>query len=431
MEYEGGNTVDAITSLSVEQLKELQKDLQEQYNSYKARNLSLDMSRGKPSGEQLDLSNKMFDVKVDYITQDGIDARNYGILDGVLEVKNLFSDLLQIPEEQMIIGGNSSLNMMYDTIGRCFLFGTGGCMPWSKLPKVKFLCPAPGYDRHFTVTQEFGIEMIPIPMTAKGPDMDLVEQLVLEDDTIKGIWCVPLYSNPQGICYSKETVKRLASMKTAAKDFRIMWDNAYGVHYVYKKHELEDILKAAKESGNENRVFYFFSTSKITFPGSGVALMASSPENISDIKKHMGAQTIGHDKLNQLRTLQFFKNAQGILEHMDILAKALRPKFDIVLNTLQRELEGTELAFWTNPDGGYFVAVDTLEGCAKETVALAKEAGVILTSAGATYPYGNDPKDTNIRIAPSYPTCEELQVAMDLFCLCVKLAGVNKLLEMK
>lgn len=431
MGYEGGHTVDAITSLSVEELKELQKKLQKEYDSYKAKNLSLDMSRGKPAGTQLDMSNKMFDMKVDYMTKDGIDARNYGILDGVPEVKNLFSDLLQIPEEQIIIGGNSSLNLMYDTIARCFLFGTGGGIPWSKLPKVKFLCPCPGYDRHFAVTEAFGVEMIPVPMTEDGPDMEIVEKLAENDDTIKGIWCVPLYSNPQGICYSKETVKRLASMKIAAKDFRIMWDNAYGVHYVYKKHELEDILQAAKEAGNENRVFYFFSTSKITFPGSGVALVASSVENIAEIKKHMGAQTIGHDKLNQLRTLQFFQNAEGILKHMERLAESLRPKFDIVLNTLKKELGETGLASWKKPDGGYFVGVDTLEGCAKATVALAKEAGVVLTSAGATYPYGKDPKDTNIRIAPSYPTCEELQMAMDLFCLCVKLAGVNKLLETK
>lgn len=423
--------MDAITSLSVEELVELQKDLQKKYDDYKAKNLSLDMSRGKPAGTQLDLTNEMFDIKVDYKTEAGIDARNYGILDGVPEVKKLFGDLLQIPEEQIIIGGNSSLNLMYDTIARCFLFGTGGHTPWSQLPKVKFLCPCPGYDRHFAVTEEFGVEMIAIPMTENGPDMDLVEELVANDDSIKGIWCVPLYSNPQGICYSDETVKRLAKMKTAAKDFRIMWDNAYGVHYVYKKHHLEDILTAAKEAGNEDRIFYFFSTSKITFPGAGVALIASSENNIAEIKKRMGIQTIGHDKLNQLRTLQFFKDAQGILEHMDRLAEALRPKFDIVLNALERELQGTGLAHWTKPDGGYFVAVDTIEGCAKETVALAKEAGVTLTSAGATYPYGKDPKDTNIRIAPSYPTVQELEQAMELFCLCVKLAGVNALLAKK
>ena len=427
--YEGGHIVDAVTSLSIEELKQLQQQLQKEYDDYKMKNLSLDMSRGKHAGTQLDLTNTMLDMKLDYMTTEaGIDARNYGILDGVPEVKRLFSDLLQIPEEQMIIGGNSSLNLMYDTIARCFLFGTGGHTPWSKLSKVKFLCPSPGYDRHFAVTEEFQVEMIPVPMTEHGPDMEVVEQLVAKDDTIKGIWCVPLYSNPQGICYSKETVQRLATMKTAAQDFRIMWDNAYGVHHVYQKRELEDIFKIAKEVGNEDRIFYFFSTSKITFPGSGVALVASSINNILDMKKHMGIQTIGYDKLNQLRTLQFFKNADGILNHMEQLAQELRPKFDIVLNTLEKELAGTGLACWTKPDGGYFVGVDTLEGCAKETVRLAKEAGVVLTNAGATYPYGKDPKDTNIRIAPSYPTCTELQMAMDLFCLCVKLAGVNALL---
>lgn len=425
---EGGLIV-AVTSLSIEELKQLQQQLQQEYDAYKSQNLALDMSRGKPSGKQLDCTNSIFDIKVDYMTKAGVDARNYGILDGVPEVKELFSELLNIPTKQMIIGGNSSLNMMYDTIARCFLFGTGGETPWSKLPKVKFLCPCPGYDRHFAVTEEFGVEMINIPMTEQGPDMDLVEQLVAEDDSIKGIWCVPLFSNPQGICYSDEVVERLASMKTAAKDFRIMWDNAYGVHYVYKKHPLKDILRAAKDAGNEDRVFYFFSTSKITFPGAGVALMASSVKNIEETKKRMGVQTIGSDKLNQLRTLQFFKDADGVLRHMDQLAQELRPKFDIVLKTLERELKDTGLATWQSPDGGYFVSVDTYQGCAKKTVSLAKEAGVVMTGAGATYPYGNDPEDKNIRIAPSYPTCEELQKAMDLFCLCVKLAGVSQLLE--
>ena len=298
---EGGCAVDAVTSLSVEELKQLQQELQKQYDEYKMQKLSLDMSRGKPAGAQLDLTNAMFDIKVDYLTKAGLDARNYGVLDGVPEVKQLFGDLLNIPVDQMIIGGNSSLNLMYDTIARCFLFGTGGYTPWSKLSKIKFLCPCPGYDRHFAVMEEFGVEMIPVPMNEDGPDMDMVEELVVNDDTVKGIWCVPLYSNPQGVCYSKETVRRLASMKTSAPDFRIMWDNAYGVHYVYEKHSLEDILTACKDAGNADRVFYFFSTSKITFPGAGVALMASSLNNVVEIKKHMGVQTIGHDKLNQLR----------------------------------------------------------------------------------------------------------------------------------
>lgn len=419
----------AITSLSKEELLNLKEQLQKEYDGYVAKGLSLDMSRGKPAGSQLDLSNGIFDETFSYITASGVDARNYGLLDGAAEVKEMFEELLEIPSAQFILGGNSSLNMMYDTIMRCHFFGTLGSTPWAKLDKVKFLCPCPGYDRHFGITEEFGVEMIPVPMTSNGPDMDIVEELVAKDASIKGMWCVPLYSNPQGICYSDETVDRLASMTTAAEDFRIMWDNAYGVHHVYKEHKLKDILKACKEAGNEDRVFYFFSTSKITFPGSGIALMASSPANIAEAKKRIGVQTIGPDKLNELRTLAFFKNAEGIRVHMKKQAEELKPKFDAVLNTLDRELKDTGLLTWEKPDGGYFVAVDTLEGCAKATVALAKNAGVVMTGAGATYPYKNDPKDTNIRIAPTYPTVEELQQAMDLFCLCVKLAGVNKLLE--
>jgi DNA-binding transcriptional MocR family regulator len=336
---------------------------------------------------------------------------------------------LDIPTEKIIIGGNSSLNLMYDTMVRFMLFGTGGNTPWSKLDKVKFLCPSPGYDRHFGICEDLGIEMITIPMTEHGPDMDLVEKLVAEDPTIKGIWCVPLYSNPQGIIYSDETVDRLGSMKTAAPDFRIMWDNAYGVHHIYTENKVKDIFTVCEQAGNPNRVFYFFSTSKITFPGAGVALLAASPENIVEIKKHMGMQTIGHDKLNQLRTVTYLKNPEGVRDHMEKLAAELRPKFDVVLETLDRELAGTGLAKWTKPQGGYFVAIDTLPGCAKETVALAKAAGVTMTGAGATFPYKKDPNDTNIRIAPTYPTYDELKIAIALFCVCVKLAGVNKLLE--
>lgn len=418
----------AITSLSKEELVSLKEELQQQYDGFVAKNLSLDMSRGKPSGDHLDLSNGLLQELRDYKTKAGFDARNYGLLEGVPEVIEMFSELLDIPAGQIILGGNSSLSIMYDMISRCYTFGTGGNTPWGKLDKVKFLCPSPGYDRHFCVTEEFGVEMIPVPMTADGPDMDVVEKLVAEDEAIKGMWCVPLYSNPQGVCYSDEVVDRLVSMKTAAKDFRIMWDNAYGVHHVYEKVALKDILKAAKEAGNPDRVFYFFSTSKVTFPGAGVALMASSEANIAESKGRLFFQTIGPDKLNQLRTMQFFKNADGIRAHMDKLAANLRPKFDIVLATLEKELTGTGLATWVKPLGGYFVGVDTLDGCAKDTVALAKAAGVVLTGAGATFPYGKDPRDTNIRIAPTFPTEEELQQAMELFCLCVKLSGVNKLL---
>ena len=320
--------------------------------------------------------------------------------------------------------------MMYDSVVRLYIFGTHGHTPWGKLPKIKFLCPSPGYDRHFGICEDLGIEMITIPMLEDGPDMDMVEKLAAEDELIKGIWCVPLYSNPQGICYSDKVVERLASMK-AAPDFRIFWDNAYGVHHIYSEEKVADIFTACEKAGNPDRPFYFFSTSKITFPGAGVALLASSVSNVAEIKKHMSIQTIGPDKLNQLRTIRYLKNAEGVREHMRKLAAELRPKFDIVLNTLQRELAGTGLATWTKPKGGYFIAIDTLDNCAKETVALAKKAGVVLTGAGATFPYKRDPRDRNIRIAPTYPTVDELQKAIELFCVCVKLAGVNKLLESK
>ena len=418
-----------IIKFSKVKLLALKEDLEKQYADFQAQNLKLDMSRGKPAGTQLDLTNGILFTLTKYITEDGVDARNYGGLDGIPEAKKLFSGLLDIPVEKIIIGGNSSLNLMYDTMVRFMLFGTGGNTPWSKLDKVKFLCPSPGYDRHFGICEDLGIEMITIPMTEHGPDMDLVEKLVAEDPAIKGIWCVPLYSNPQGIIYSDETVDRLGSMKTAAPDFRIMWDNAYGVHHIYTENKVKDIFTVCEQAGNPNRVFYFFSTSKITFPGAGVALLAASPENIVEIKKHMGMQTIGHDKLNQLRTVTYLKNPEGVRDHMEKLAAELRPKFDVVLETLDRELAGTGLAKWTKPQGGYFVAIDTLPGCAKETVALAKAAGVTMTGAGATFPYKKDPNDTNIRIAPTYPTYDELKIAIALFCVCVKLAGVNKLLE--
>lgn len=416
-------------SCSKERLLEEKALLEETYESYVAQNLKLDMSRGKPSSSQLDLNNDILNTLEIYTTEDGLDARNYGVLDGIPEAKKLFSALLNIPKEQIIIGGNSSLNLMYDMFIRLSLFGTQGNTPWCKLEKVKFLCPSPGYDRHFAICEDLGIEMITVPMNEAGPDMDYVEELVKVDESIKGIWCVPLYSNPQGICYSDETVERLAKMETAAKDFRIFWDNAYGIHHIYEEESLKDIFEAAKAYGSEDRIYYFFSTSKITFPGAGVALMAASRNNIDEIKKHMSIQTIGHDKLNQLRTVRYFKDVEGIKAHMAKLGDELRPKFDVVLGTLEKELGGTGLLTWVKPKGGYFIAVDTLEGCAKATVELAKKAGVVLTEAGATFPYKKDPKDQNIRIAPTYPTIEELQKAMELFCVCVKLAGVNRLIE--
>ncbi len=425
-----------ITAYTREELQELEKKLAEEYAVWKEKGLSLNMARGKPAAAQLDLSSEMLTGGLDsWKTEDGLDARNYGVLDGIPECRRLFGDLLGIPADQIIIGGNSSLNMMYDMMARLCLFGTQGEKPWKfweyEGKPVKFLCPSPGYDRHFAICEALGIEMIPVRLTEDGPDMDEVERLAASDERIKGIWCVPLHSNPQGVCYSDETVERLALMKTAAADFRIFWDNAYGVHHIYEEVKLKDILEACRKAGNENRVYYFFSTSKITFPGAGVALVASGLGNIAEIKREMSAQTIGHDKLNQLRHVQYFKNAEGVREHMRALAGELRPKFDIVLEKLEEHLDGTGLMTWSRPKGGYFVSVDTLPGCAGETVRLAREAGVTLTGAGATYPYGKDPKDSNIRIAPSFPVPEELEQAMDLFCLCVKLAGVRKLLNEK
>ena len=399
-----------------------------QYDEYVKSGLKLDMSRGKPAPSQLDLSNGMLDALEDYTTENGLDARNYGVLDGIPEMKKIFSDAFDIPASQIIVGGNASLNLMFDAVMRLMVFGTEGNTPWGKLDTVKFLCPSPGYDRHFGICERLGIEMIVVPMTESGPDMDVIESLVAEDESIKGIWCVPKYSNPQGICYSDETVKRLAAMKTAAKDFRIFWDNAYGVHPIFEDVKVLNILDEAKAAGNPNRPLYFASTSKITFPGAGVSFVAASEEMVAEIKGVTTYQTIGYDKLNQLRHVRFFKDAEGLKAHMQKLADAMKPKFQILLSTLEKELEGTGLLSWSSPKGGYFVSVDTLEGCAKETVRLVKEAGVVMTGAGATYPYKKDPKDTNIRIAPTYPSVEELTKAMEIFCVCVKLAGVQKLL---
>ncbi len=418
-----------IVDLAPAELADLRTRLEAEYASYVARHLKLDMSRGKPSGTQLDLTNGILDALSNYRTDDGVDARNYGGLEGIPEARKLFAEVLGIDADKIIVGGNSSLNLMYDAMMRLCVFGTQGHTPWGRLPKVKFLCPSPGYDRHFAICEDLGIEMITVPMTENGPDMDMVEKLVAADDAIKGIWCVPLYSNPQGICYSDEVVDRLAAMPTAAPDFRIFWDNAYGVHHIYGQKTLKDIFKAAEAAGHAERVLYFFSTSKITFPGAGVALVAAAPANLAEIRKHMSIQTIGHDKLNQLRTVRYLKDAAGVRAHMKAMAEELRPKFDAVLRTLERELGNTGLAQWTSPEGGYFVALDTLPGCAKATVALAKNAGVVMTGAGATYPYQKDPEDRNIRIAPTFPTVDELQTAMDLFCVCVKLAGVRKLME--
>ena len=417
-----------FSKLSQPELAAARRELEERYAEFQARNLKLNMARGKPGADQLDISDAILESANPKFAADGTDCRNYGGLEGLPEMRKFFGDVLGIDPENIIVGGNSSLNLMYDAMSRLMLFGTQGNAPWGRLPKVKFLCPAPGYDRHFAVTQEFGIEMITIPMTADGPDMDLVEELVKSDPAVKGIWCVPLYSNPEGVVYSDETVTRLAAMECAAPDFRIFWDNAYGVHHLYEPVVLKDIFKACDEAGHSDRVLYFFSTSKITYPGAGVSMVASSAANCAEILKHMTIQTIGHDKLNQLRTLQLLKDAEGLKKQMEKQSALLRPKFELVLETLEKELAGTGLAQWKKPRGGYFVALDTLDGCAKATVQLAKEAGVTMTGAGATFPYKNDPRDRNIRIAPTYPPLDELAVAMELFCICVKLAAVRKLM---
>lgn len=419
----------SISNMSRSELQALQQELLKKYNIIKESKIQLDMSRGKPSPEQLNLSNAILSMSIDnYINRDAVDVRNYGILDGISECRQLFADLLDIPKDNIIIGGNSSLNLIYDAFTRLYIFGSLGSEPWGRLDKVKILCPVPGYDRHFAICEEFGFEMINIPMDENGPDMDMVEKLAAEDESVKGILCVPLYSNPDGICYSDEVVERIAKMKTAAEDFKIFWDNAYAVHHVYQEVKQLNIFEACRKYGTEDRILYFFSTSKITFPGSGVALVASGDRYIEDIRRRFGKQTIGYNKVNQLRTYDFFRTPEGIMEHMRKLGAMLREKFDIVLNTLDREFGDSDILKWHKPMGGYFISVYTMDGCAKETVRLASEAGLKLTAAGASYPYGNDPHDSNIRVAPSYPSCDDLKQAIELFCICVKLAAVNKLL---
>ena len=423
----------AYKDLSKEELLELKNGLEAQFTEVKARGLKLDMSRGKPSAEQLNLSMGMMDVlnsSANLICEDGVDCRNYGGLDGIREAKQLLADMMEVPKDNVIIFGNSSLNVMYDTVARAMTHGVMVSTPWCRLDKVKFLCPVPGYDRHFAITEHFGIEMINVPMTPTGPDMDMVEKLVSEDPAIKGIWCVPKYSNPQGITYSDETVFRFANLKPAAEDFRIYWDNAYCVHHLYedKQDYLIEILSECKKAGNPDMVYKFSSTSKISFPGSGIAAIAASEANLKDIRDMLKFQTIGHDKVNQLRHVRFFKDVHGIVEHMKKHADIMRPKFEAVIEVLERELGGLGIGSWIKPLGGYFISFDAMEGCAKAIVAKAKEAGLVMTGAGATFPYGKDPHDSNIRIAPSYPTPEELAVAADIFVLSVKLVSIDKLL---
>lgn len=421
-------------SMSKDELTSLKTDLETKYKEFQGMGLKLDMSRGKPSAKQLDISMGMMDVlnsEVSLQCEEGIDCRNYGILDGIKEARELLGAISEVPADNIIIYGNSSLNIMYDTISRSMTHGVMGNTPWCKLDKVKFLCPVPGYDRHFAITEHFGIEMINVPMTKEGPDMDMVEQLVSSDETIKGIWCVPKYSNPQGITYSEETVKRFARLKPAANDFRIYWDNAYSVHHLYEDQQdfCLEILAECEKAGNPDIVYKFTSTSKISFPGSGVAAIATSKNNLADIRKQLTLQTIGHDKVNQLRHVRYFNNLDGVHAHMKKHADIMRPKFEAVIDILEKELGGLGIASWIKPRGGYFISFESMDGCAKDIVAKAKNAGVVMTGAGATYPYGKDPHDSNIRIAPSFPTLDELKQAAELFVLCVKLVSVEKLLE--
>ena len=418
-----------IQNFSREQLQERLAVLKEEYDSYKTLGLKLDMSRGKPGAEQLELTNDMLNPALlgNYKTSNGFDVRNYGILDGIPECKKLFAEVLGVKPENTIVFGNASLTIMYDYIAQCMIFGAGA-EPWAAQSGVKFLCPVPGYDRHFAILEQFGIEMINVPTNAEGPDMDMIDELI-KDEKVKGIICVPMYSNPTGYTYSDETVRRFAALKPAAKDFRVIWDNAYCVHHVNDTHDLLlNIFDVAKEYGSEDFFIEVTSTSKISFPGAGVSVLAASDSNIADIKKRMTVQTIGYDKINQLRHANYFKDFAGIEAHMDKHAEILKPKFEAVLSAFESKLAGKRIAEWTNPNGGYFISLDVFEGCAKRTVSLCKEAGVTLTGAGATYPYGIDPEDKNIRIAPTFPSRDELCKAVEILCLCVEIAAIEKIL---
>ena len=424
------------SEMSKEELLTLQAELNQQYAEAKAKGLNLDMSRGKPSATQLNVSLGLLDAinaSSDLKAENGTDCRNYGVLDGIPEAKKLMADMMGTTPEHIIVYGNASLNIMYDQVSRAYTHGILGNTPWGRLDKVKFLCPVPGYDRHFAITEHFGIEMINIPMSESGPDMDMVEQYVNNDETVKGIWCVPKYSNPQGFTYSDETVKRFANLKPAAKDFRIFWDNAYVIHHLYddKQDEILDIISECEKAGNPDMVFEFCSTSKVSFPGSGIAAIASSEANIADIKKRLTIQTIGHDKINQLRHVKFFKNVDGIKAHMEKQADLIRPKFELVEKIFSDELASRGIGTWMHPLGGYFISFEAPEGCAKEIVSKCKEAGVVLTGAGSPFPYKKDPKDSVIRIAPTYPSLAELEQAANVFVVVVRMAAAEKFLAEK
>ena len=422
--------------LTKEELKKELDELIKKSEEYKALNLKLDMSRGKPCKEQLDISMDLLSVlnkDSNLICEDGMDCRNYGQIDGIIEAKKFLATFMENKLENIIVYGNSSLQIMYLMIMQSYVFGVMGNTPWKDLPKVKFLCPVPGYDRHFAITEEFGIEMINIPMSPTGPDMDMVENLVKDDDSIKGIWCVPKYSNPDGYTYSDDTVKRFARLTPKAKDFRIYWDNAYTVHHLYEEKEKRDyiieILEECEKAGNPDMVYKFASTSKITFPGSGIAALATSVNNVKDVIKHMKYQTISYDKVNELRHVRFFNNLSSVENQMRKHAEILRPKFEAVDKILNDELYDKNISHWTKPNGGYFVSFYSMKGLAKKIVSMCKELGVILTDAGAAFPYHKDPDDSNIRIAPSFPSLSDLKKAMEVFTHVVKICSLEKLIE--
>ncbi len=418
-------------NLSKDELLKLKEKLDKDYEKIKEKGLKLDMSRGKPNRTQLSVSNGLNDILVsdsDYICENGFDARNYGVLDGIPECKRLFAEMLEVDPANVIVFGVSSLTIMYDYIAQCMIFGAGG-KPWSQQEDVTFLCPAPGYDRHFGILQHFGIKMINIPMLNDGPDMDKIEELV-KNSNVKGIFCVPKYTNPEGITFSDEVVRRFAALKPAAEDFRVIWDNAYIVHdFNDTPDTLLNIFDAAKEYGSEDMFIEVTSTSKITFPGAGVSALAASESNLDAVRKRMTIQIIGHDKINQLRHARYLKNLDNIKAHMKKHAEFIRPRFETVLNAFSSELDGLGIAHWTSPNGGYFISLYVMDGTAKEIGRLCKEAGLTLTPVGATYPYGIDPNDSNIRIAPTFPDISELETAVEILCLCIKSAAVSKLLE--
>ena len=421
-----------LTAMKKEEIQKINQEAARRYEAFKSKRLQLNMARGKPCAKQLDLALGVLEAlhaRSEFANSNGDDCRNYGVWNGLPEMRAIFSDMLGVPADQIVLGNNSSLQMMFDCISQGYTHGFGGCEPWCKQKKVKFLCPVPGYDRHFAVTEYFGIEMIPVPMLKTGPDMDILEELVNKDEAVKGCWCVPKYSNPTGITYSDETVRRFAALRPAAKDFRVIWDNAYCVHDLTDTPDtLLNLYEECMKQGTEDFVFFFASTSKISFPGAGVSALAGSPKNIADIKKRISAQPIGPDKLNQLRHILFLHDIGGVQELMQGHRKILEPKFHLVEQALEKELGNLGIAQWSKPNGGYFVNLDVMNGCAKRVVSLCKEAGVILTDAGATFPYSADPNDSNIRIAPTFPPEEELTQAMELLCICVQLAASEKLL---